>query len=268
MWFKIDDKLHDHPKVQRLLEENGDDGLAAMGLWALAGSWCGDQMSDGYISGFVLRRWHTDWERLAGMLVAAGLWESVDRDGRPHHVFHDWIDYNDSRDKIMADRMAERMRVALMRDTKLVAAIKRRDRDRCRYCGCQVRWGNQRGPMGATYDHIKPIIAGGTNTIENVVIACRGCNSRKRHLTLREAGMRLLKPGSMGAPAVEEAPSAGRSTHGAGRVGSGTQDVLSTTESPESTWDPSKPSRNANVRAEERKRGIEPGQDNGLGDIA
>lgn len=230
MWFRIDDKLHDHPKVQRLLERHGDDGLAAMGLWSLAGSWCGDQMSDGLVSGFVLRRWHSDWESLAFMLVEAGLWNVTDVEGRPHHEFHDWTDYNFTRDKIMADRLAERMRVALMRDTKLVTAIKRRDQDRCRYCGCQVRWGNQRGPEGATYDHVKPIIAGGTNTLENVVIACRGCNSRKRHLTLREAGMRLLKPGSMGAPVVEEAPSSSRSTRGSGRVVTGTGDVLSTSE--------------------------------------
>lgn len=233
MWFKVDDKLHDHPKVQRLLETYGDDGLTAMGLWVLAGSWCGDQMSDGIVSGFVMRRWHSDWKVLAAMLVDVGLWTIVTADGRENHEFHDWLDYNDSREKIMADRLAERMRVALMRDTQLVAAIKRRDKDRCRYCGCQVRWGNQRGPSGATYDHVKPVIKGGTNTVENVVIACRGCNSRKRHLTLKEAGMRLLKPGSMGAPAVEEAPSSSRSTPGSGRVGSGPQNVLSTDEDEE-----------------------------------
>lgn len=228
MWFKVDDKFHDHPKVRALLEQFEDDAVTAFGLWVLAGAWCGDQMSDGLISGYVLRRWHSDWERLSQMLVDAGLWEAVDVDGRPHRQFHDWTDYNDPREKILADRMAEKMRVALMRDTQLVTAIKKRDKDRCRYCGCQVRWGNQRGPSGATYDHVRPIIAGGKNTIENVVIACRGCNSRKRHLTLREAGMRLLRPGSMGAPALDEDPSSGGSTHGSGRVGSGPQNVLST----------------------------------------
>ena len=233
MWFKVDDKLHDHPKVQRLLERG--DG-AAMGLWLLAGSWSGDQLSDGLVPVFVMGRWCLpDWQRLADRLVEVGLWTLEDVDGRPHYRFHDWTDYNDTREKILADREAERMRVALMRDTKLVAAIKKRDHDRCRYCGSQVRWGNQRGPAGATYDHVKPVIKGGKNTLDNVVIACRGCNSRKRHLTLREAGMRLLDPGTMGAPAVEEraheaadALSSAGSTHGSGRVGSGPQNVLST----------------------------------------
>lgn len=236
MWFKVDDKFHDHPKVQLLLER---EQLAAVGLWAVAGSWSGDQLSDGCISGFVLSRWSPSWREYAAQLVDVGLWSVVDKDGREHHQFHDWIVYNDPREKVMADRLAEKMRVALIRDVKLVTAIKKRDQDRCRYCGCQVRWGNQRGNAGATYDHIKPIIAGGTNTLENVVIACRGCNSRKRHLTLREAGMRLLAPGSMGAPTLDDdeiparrepsaAPSAAGSTVGSGRVGSGPQDVLST----------------------------------------
>ncbi|KQY58345.1 hypothetical protein ASD11_01370 [Aeromicrobium sp. Root495] len=235
MWFKVDDKLHDHPKVQRLLEGPDEtDALAAMGLWALAGSWSGDQLSDGLVSAFVLRRWHSRWRELAALLVGVGLWSVVDVEGREHHAFHDWTDYNDLREKILADREAERMRIALMRDTKLVTFIKKRDQDRCRYCGSQVRWGNQRGPAGATYDHIKPVIKGGKNTSENVVIACRGCNSRKRHLTLKEAGMRLLPPGTMGAPAVEERTpetaavlSSEGSTHGSGRVGSGPQNVLS-----------------------------------------
>lgn len=266
MWFKVDDKMHDHPKVQRILETYGDEGLAAMGLWALAGSWCGDQMSDGFISGFVLRRWHTDWQRIAAMLVDARLWELADVDERTQHSFHDWTDYNDTKEKILADRLAEKMRVALMRDTKLVTAIKKRDQDRCRYCGCQVRWGNQRGPSGATYDHVKPIIAGGKNTVENVVIACRGCNSRKRHLTLKEAGMRLLAPGSMGAPALDDEPRSGGSTHGSGRVGSGPQDVLSTDDhdSEAPAWTIDQPSSSEHVNEAEHEAGIAPDQ-TGLG---
>jgi hypothetical protein len=236
MWFKVDDKLHDHGKVQRLLEDADEtQALAAMGLWVLAGSWSGDQMADGLITPYVMRRWHSEWPKLAAMLVAVGLWELVEVDGREVHLFHDWTVYNDTKEKILADREAERMRVALMRDVKLVTAIKKRDQDRCRYCGCQVRWGNQRGNAGATYDHVRPVIKGGKNTLDNVVIACRGCNSRKKHLTLKEAGMRQLKPGTMGAPADDTVLSSGGSTNGSGRVGSGPQDNLDTSESVLST---------------------------------
>jgi hypothetical protein len=231
VWFKVDDKLHDHPKVQRLLEDTDETlALAAMGLWVLAGSWSGDQMADGRITPYVMRRWHSDWPKFAALLVVAGLWELVEVDEREMHLFHDWSVYNDTKEKILADREAERMRVALMRDVKLVTAIKKRDQDRCRYCGCQVRWGNQRGNAGATYDHVIPVIKGGKNTLDNVVIACRGCNSRKKHLTLREAGMRKLKPGTMGAPADDTVLSSGGSTNGSGRVGSGPEDNLDAAE--------------------------------------
>lgn len=233
MWFKIDDKFHDHPKVRQLLEVYEDDAVTAFGLWVMAGSWCGDQMSDGLISGFVLRRWHSDWKRLAAMLVEAGLWESVEIDGREHQQFHDWLDYNDSREQIESDRLAKAMRVALQRDVALITAIKRRDKDRCRYCGTQVDWRARRGDAAATYDHVKPIADGGTNTLENVVVCCKGCNDRKNKRTLREAGMKLLAPGSLGAPIPDEdAPASARtelehprSTTGSGRVGSGAQNV-------------------------------------------
>jgi hypothetical protein len=222
MWLKVDDKLHDHRKVQRLLETYDEtEALAAMGLWVLSGSWSGDHMSDGVMTPYILKRWHTEWRRLAGMLVEVGLWEVVTVDERVVHQFHDWTDYNDPKSKIMADRIARQIRKELFSDPDLIKAIRARDGDRCRYCGCLVKWGNQRGPSGATYDHIIPVgHPDCTNTIKNVVTACRGCNARKKDMTLDEAGMRLLRPGTLGAPAPEglNLPD---SPPGSGRVGSG-----------------------------------------------
>ena len=230
MWFKVDDKLHDHPKVHRLLE---DGHVEALGLWLVAGSWCGDQLSDGLISGYVLARWSETWRDLAAQLVAADLWEEVEHNGRPHWRFHDWLDYNDSREKVEADRHAAKMRVALYRDKPLVAAVIARDKDRCRYCGTLVNWASKRGNGGGTYDHVIPVSRGGLNTLKNVVASCRGCNSRKGDLTLAEAGMTLLKPGSLGAPVLDDEPGDPRPVTGntgvnigSGRVG--TRNVLST----------------------------------------
>jgi 5-methylcytosine-specific restriction endonuclease McrA len=42
----------------------------------------------------------------------------------------------------------------------------------CAYCGCDIKGC-------VTKDHILPVSAGGTDDIENVVPACRRCNSRK-----------------------------------------------------------------------------------------
>lgn len=248
VWFKVDDKLHDHPKVQRLFEEGNGD---ALGLWLAAGSWCGDQMSDGLISPFVLARWFPmDWQRMADALVGcavveggAGLWLPDEVGGRPHFRFHDWFDYNDSRDQIESDRRAAAMRMKFHRDGPLKAAILKRDKDRCRYCGTQVNWKAKRGPDAATYDHVVPLrpsdpsVRAGANTLENVVVCCKGCNDRKNRRSLREAGMKLLPPGSLGAPLADEdvpdsaafleraghgsksATEQPRSTNGSGRVG-------------------------------------------------
>ena len=240
MWFRVDDKFHDHPKVQLLLERGHGSALS---LWALTGSWSGDQLSDGVISKWALGRWGPEFLEFAEQLADVGLFDRTEVEGRPHYVLHDFLTRNDSREKILADRAYETRRVALMRDGALCAAIKKRDRNRCRYCGSLVRWGDQRSPQGATYDHVDP---DGPNTINNVVIACRGCNGRKKGLTLREAGMRKLPAGSMGAPSEEDRnsgrtqydPDAGDQRPGSGRVGSGPQNVLSTDSEPEAPATP------------------------------
>jgi hypothetical protein len=204
MWFKIDDKLHDHRKVQILLEREDGLGVPALGMWLLAGSWSGDQMTDGLVPVSVMRRWPCDWKVLAQVLVEVEMWEPEDVAGRAHFRFHDWLDYNDSAEEILSTRAAKNARMALQRDPALIGAIRRRDKDRCRYCGTQVDWRARRGRDSATYDHIKPLIAGGKNTLENVVICCKGCNDRKGKRSLREAGMTLLAPGSLGAPPDDE----------------------------------------------------------------
>ena len=99
-WFRTDDQLHAHPKPRRA-------GLAAMGLWTLAGSHCMAYLTDG-----VVERWFVDsmpdGTKLARKLVTAGLWEEHP-DG---WVFHDWAEYQFTREQVLADRegAAERMR--------------------------------------------------------------------------------------------------------------------------------------------------------------
>jgi 5-methylcytosine-specific restriction endonuclease McrA len=50
-------------------------------------------------------------------------------------------------------------------------AIKRAFNDRCAYCGTHQK--------RLTQDHITPLSAGGSHTMNNVVPACIGCNSKK-----------------------------------------------------------------------------------------
>ena len=58
-----------------------------------------------------------------------------------------------------------------------------RDDYRCRYCGSRRR---------LTIDHVFPECRGGRDTLNNLVTACKSCNSAKGPRTPAEAGMRLL----------------------------------------------------------------------------
>ncbi len=62
-----------------------------------------------------------------------------------------------------------------------------RDRYVCAYCG-----GHFPNYNHLSRDHIMPKFLGGENTWMNVVTACRECNSKKGHKTLKEARMELL----------------------------------------------------------------------------
>lgn len=91
---------------------------------------------------------------------------------------------------------------ALRRDRGLCKQIQARDANLCRYCGVRVDWADRKGKAGGTYDHVDP---DGANTLDNVVVACRGCNGRKRDRTPKQAGMTLLSVAELRRLATEEA---------------------------------------------------------------
>jgi 5-methylcytosine-specific restriction endonuclease McrA len=62
-----------------------------------------------------------------------------------------------------------------------------RDRHICAYCG--EHFPNYHH---LSRDHIVPKFLGGENTWMNVVTACKDCNSKKSHKTLKQARMELL----------------------------------------------------------------------------
>lgn len=63
-----------------------------------------------------------------------------------------------------------------------------RDDYTCQYCGS--RGSNDR----LSVDHVLPRSRGGTTSWENCVLACVACNARKADRTLKEAGLRLMRP--------------------------------------------------------------------------
>lgn len=50
----------------------------------------------------------------------------------------------------------------------------------CYWCGQRIHYGYANdGPNKATRDHLHPIALGGPNIPENIVAACKACNSRR-----------------------------------------------------------------------------------------
>lgn len=192
VWFKVDDSFHSHPKV--LATEP-----AALGLWVVAGSWCGDNLSNGLVPLHVLPRLLPDAATLAETLVTAGLWKRT----RGGYQFHQWGDWQPSKDEVLGQRRRNALRQALFRDPGLRDKVRRRDQDLCRYCGTKVKWTDRRSGEGGTYDHVDPREV---NEAENVVVSCRGCATQKAGRTPQRAGMTLLPPGTMAAHVPKSEP--------------------------------------------------------------
>jgi hypothetical protein len=242
-WLKVDDKLHDHRKIMRLLR-SGADRLdpGPLGLWLLAATWSADNRTDGFVPDYLLDRWDSNATEHAGRLIEAGLWRLVDVDGETGFEFHDWADYQPLKQQLEADAEVHRRKVEMHRDPRLIAAVRERDQDRCRYCGVSVDFRDRRSSTGGTYDHVDP---DGSNTFDNVVVACRGCNSAKGRRTPTEWGRPLLRPGAMSAKKgpgqsvsrssgqnvsrssqKQQGSRAGRAGPGTGRVGPGSDPDL------------------------------------------
>jgi 5-methylcytosine-specific restriction endonuclease McrA len=192
--FRIADSAPEHPKLRQA-------GLAATGLWSLAGGWAMRELTDGWVPEYWIKSWPSG-KKHAATLVKVGLWSPETRNGIPGYIYHDWDDYQRSSAQIVAERSAALTRKALYQDADLVAFVKQRDQNQCRYCGRRVTWTNRRGPGGATFDHVIPIILDGPNTEDNIVVACRRCNSAKQGRTPEQAGMTLRPP-----PGTELEPS-------------------------------------------------------------
>lgn len=120
VWFRIDDSFYDHPKVKRIprVERKG-----AVSLWALEGSYVGKALTEGLVMAEdVADRGAT--RKDADALVASGLWhppgyECTSEHCAPavpdgHYQYHDWLQWNPSKEQVLAERSAaaERQRRA------------------------------------------------------------------------------------------------------------------------------------------------------------
>ena len=213
-WSRFDDRYDEHEQV-----EDAWFSFPAnpVGLHVMATTACNRWNSDGVIKPRWLLTKLPDGkirERILAAMVKYELFDLIPAgetrdyatgDGEvvtlgpfdsERYVVHGFFKFHDSAEKRGRDREWDRRRKELERDRDLVEAIRSRDQDRCRYCGLLVNWRDRRSPKGGTYDHVTPR---GDNSLENVVVACRGCNGRKGARTPAEANMPLLAPGQIAA---------------------------------------------------------------------
>lgn len=118
-WFKVDDNLAFHQKALQA-------GNAAMGLWVRAGSWCAQQLTDGYVPLEMARTLGTKQE--AKRLVDARLW--FEREGG--YEFWQWSEEGrqPTRTEVETKRKEARERQRRAREKALVSQRdKRRDID-------------------------------------------------------------------------------------------------------------------------------------------
>lgn len=199
-WVRIDDGFTQHPKVVQA----GPLGIAMQ----IAGlCYCNRYLTDGFIpravvpnllnlEGIAMRVWDGElfgggedatWQLVVSDLIAAGLWEEVEGGYR----IHDYLDYQPSRADVLRERGIARRRNAMNSDPNLTRAVRQRDGDFCRYCGARVDWKDRKSPHGGTYDHVIPVSQGGDESVDNIVVCCRQCNTMKGARSPEEAQMSL-----------------------------------------------------------------------------
>ena len=178
-WVKLDDSAMDHPKILLLTD-------AQFRLWMKGLCYCQKHLTDGFIPDVAIKPMLGRAGDVKG-ICDARLWEAVSGGFQVRN----YLKWNESKDNIQLSKKIAKDRLAFMRDPELRIQIQARDGYFCRYCGCRVNWLDRKGAKGATYDHVEPFE---DSVLDNLVVACRGCNSRKQDRTPEQAGMTLLPP--------------------------------------------------------------------------
>lgn len=102
MWFKADDGFH---SSRKLLSVPKRHRFAAAGLWVVAGTWCGQNLTDGRVPTYMIEEWGPPPSAVKALLDA-GLWDPGD-DG---YQFRNWAEYQPSKAEVEKDRARNRER--------------------------------------------------------------------------------------------------------------------------------------------------------------
>lgn len=113
-WFRVDDGFYDHPKVLSL--PRGTIRKGAIALWTNAGSRCARYLLDGMVADSLIEDLGCT-KADARALVACGLWHEHGHDcntcpdiPKGHYLYHQWPEYQYTREQVEAEREATRKR--------------------------------------------------------------------------------------------------------------------------------------------------------------
>lgn len=102
-WVKIDDEFSEHPKMVEV-------GPLGMALQMAALCYCNHHLTDGYVPGSVAKRlidlegMPLTFGQIAKKLIDVGVW-TADGDG---YRIHDYLEFQPSKDQVVADREQKR----------------------------------------------------------------------------------------------------------------------------------------------------------------
>lgn len=133
-WFKIDDSFYDHPKVF-------DAPDCAVALWTRAGTWSARNRTDGVVPAGMPARFCDDPDRAVKELVQRGLWSRT----RGGYQFHDWHDYQPTREEAIAAASKMSSGGALGNHRRWHTAQGKSD-PRCPFCQQKPNRGSDRVP--------------------------------------------------------------------------------------------------------------------------
>lgn len=108
--FRVADTAAEHPKLRAA-------GLAAAGLWSLAGAYAMRELTDGWVPAYWVGTWPSG-KRHAAKLIEVGLWRAEERKGLPGYAFHDWLDIQRSAASVHAERAEGRERARRSRQQR------------------------------------------------------------------------------------------------------------------------------------------------------
>ena len=105
-WVRLDENAMEHPKIGGL-----SDG--AFRLWVQGLAYCQKFLTDGWIASVALRGLRAYSAKRTMALVDSGLWHT----GTDGVQVHDYLDWNESKERVLEQRRCSRERMANMRRT-------------------------------------------------------------------------------------------------------------------------------------------------------